>query len=101
MVERQPTLPRLWRQRGQALVKSFPVAQSLQTCGLAFPKCLVEVVQATVTNVVHDIHVHARHRIVEDEITESGQREVMIIKTKQPNSQTRLHQDFSAVAGYR
>ena len=98
MIEGEPAFACVGRQRGKAFIQGGPVAERFQADGFAFGDGLVQIKQSAITDVMHDIHVHAGHLVAVHEETELGQRETVFVQTEQPDTQPRFHQDFHAVA---
>src|SRR5439155_27100431 len=73
MVERKPTLSCAGRQGSQSFGKCIPASQSSKANRAAFLKRFVQIEHAAITNLVNDIHVDARHRVVKDEVTKLRQ----------------------------
>ena len=101
MIKGEPAIARLRGQRGQTFVESVPVAERLQTGGLALLQRLIEIEQAAVTNLVDHIHVDAGHRIAEQKITELGQCVAPVIQAEHARAEAGFQQHFQTVARQR
>ena len=97
MVEAEPALLHLFRQRGQSLIESRPVAKFLETGRAPLAKSLVQMEESLVIHVMIEVNVGTHHRVIQEKPSYLADCKPLVIQKYSSGGQGGFQKDSDGI----